>query len=180
MQKSQQPKIIPSPKTHGCVSAVFTPGWALALLWNYVSPGQGPSAKHECPNSPSQQLATTQPYTETSPAAALTPARWSQVPQASSKNHKADILLCVCKPQQTRLILLRGEINLHTSNLSFTSSASIGTPAAHLLWQNVDLLDLSCRRWTTITSMLREDTGTNTFLHGWCNKTVTLKVHAVP
>lgn len=83
---------------------------------------------------------------------------------ALQKHIKAGILQCVCKPQQIRLAFPRGEVKLHASNLTFHTSG--GAPAARSLLQNVDLLDLSCRRRTTITSVPREDAGTNTFLRG--------------
>lgn len=83
---------------------------------------------------------------------------------ALQKHIKAGILQFVCKPQQIRLAFPRGEVKLHASNLTFHTSG--GAPAARSLLQNVDLLDLSCRRRTTITSVPREDAGTNTFLRG--------------
>lgn len=67
-------------------------------------------------------------------------------------------------------------MNQRTSNLSFMPSASSGAPAAHSLLQNVDLLYLSCRRWTMTTSVPWEHVGTNAFLHGWCHEIVMLKV----
>lgn len=80
------------------------------------------------------------------------------------KTHKSRYFAMCLQTTTDKAGISTWRMKLHASNLTFHTSG--GAPAARSLLQNVDLLDLSCRRRTTITSVPREDAGTNTFLRG--------------